>query len=43
MEKGLGFINMKERLHLLGGDMTVNSEPHRGTRINVSVPLSLKN
>jgi len=43
MEKGLGFINMKERLHLLGGEMTVNSEPHRGTRIKVSVPLSLKN
>jgi len=41
MEKGLGFINMKERLHLVGGEMTVNSEPHRGTRIEVSVPLRL--
>src|SRR5215213_8977544 len=39
MEKGLGFINMKERLHLLGGEMIVNSEPHRGTRIEVSVPV----
>src|SRR5215218_5326319 len=43
MEKGLGFINMKERLHLVGGEMTVNSEPHRGTRIEVSVPLRLNN
>src|SRR5215213_9196499 len=43
MEKGLGFINMKERLHLLGGEMIVTSEPHRGTRIEVSVPLRLNN
>ncbi len=43
MEKGLGFINMKERLHPLGGEMTVYSRPQGGTRIKVSVPLSLKN
>jgi len=39
MEKGLGFISMKERLHLLGGEMNVYSRPLRGTRIEVSVPL----
>jgi len=39
MEKGLGFISMKERLHLLGGEMSVYSRPLRGTRIEVSVPL----
>lgn len=39
MEKGLGFISMKERLHLLGGQMNVYSRPLRGTRIEVSVPL----
>src|SRR5215204_5625597 len=43
MEKGLGFINMKERLNFLGGEMTVYSQPKCGTRINVSVPLSRKN
>ena len=43
MEKGLGFINMKERLHLLGGEMTVYSQPQRGTRLEVSVPLRLNN
>lgn len=39
MEKGLGFISMKERLHLLGGEMNVYSKPLRGTRIEISVPL----
>lgn len=41
MEKGLGFISMKERLHLLGGQLKVSSKPLRGTRIEVSVPLKL--
>lgn len=39
IEKGLGFISMKERLHLLGGQMNVYSRPARGTRIEISVPL----
>ena len=39
MERGLGFISMKERLHILGGDITVFSKPLRGTRIEVFVPL----
>ena len=42
MDKGLGFISMKERLHLLGGEMNVYSKPLRGTRIEVSVPLKSK-
>jgi signal transduction histidine kinase len=41
MEKGLGFISMKERLHLLGGQMSVYSRPMRGTRIEDTVPLKL--
>jgi len=41
MEKGLGFISMKERLHLLGGELKVNSKPMRGTRIEITVPLKL--
>jgi len=41
MEKGLGFISMKERLHVLGGKMNVYSRPLNGTRIEVSVPLKL--
>ncbi len=42
MEKGLGFISMKERLHILGGRMNVYSKPLGGTRIEVSVPLKLE-
>lgn len=42
MERGLGFISMKERLHLVGGKMNVYSKPLRGTRIDVSVPLKLQ-
>jgi len=42
MEKGLGFISMKERLHVLGGEMNVYSRRLRGTRIEVSVPLKPK-
>ncbi len=42
IEKGLGFISMKERLHLLGGRISVYSKPMRGTRIEISVPLKLK-
>ena len=39
MEKGLGFISMKERLHVLGGRMNVYSRLLRGTRIEITVPL----
>jgi PAS domain S-box-containing protein len=42
MERGLGFISMKERLHLVGGRMNVYTKPQRGTRIEVSVPLKLQ-
>jgi PAS domain S-box-containing protein len=39
MKKGLGFISMTERIHLLGGVIHVYSHPQRGTRIEASVPL----
>jgi signal transduction histidine kinase len=41
IEKGLGFVSMKERLHILGGEMNVCSKPLHGTRLEVSVPLKL--
>jgi PAS domain S-box-containing protein len=40
MEKGLGFISMQERLHLVGGEIKIHSQPRRGTRIDASVPLN---
>lgn len=42
MEKGLGFISMQERLRLVGGEINVFSNPRRGTRIDVSIPLNYR-
>lgn len=36
---GLGLISMRERLRLVGGQLFVESEPSRGTRIRAQVPL----
>ena len=38
--QGLGLISMEERLKLVSGVLTVNSEPNRGTTIRARVPLS---
>jgi PAS domain S-box-containing protein len=38
MEKGLGFISMKERLRIVGGEINIRSKPNLGTRTEVSVP-----
>ena len=37
---GLGLVSMRERLHLVGGEMAIDSRPSQGTRIDVRVPLS---
>ena len=37
--RGLGFISMRERLRLVGGEISIYSEPQCGTQIEVSVPL----
>ena len=39
MTKGLGFISMHERLRLVGGEIKICSQPRRGTRIDVLIPL----
>jgi signal transduction histidine kinase len=36
---GLGLVSMRERLHLIGGEVAVDSPPSGGTRIQVRVPL----
>ena len=38
-KKGLGFVSMKERLHLVGGEIQIHSRPLRGTYITASIPL----
>jgi signal transduction histidine kinase len=35
---GLGLISMRERLRLVGGHLSIESEPHHGTRIHVGIP-----
>lgn len=37
---GLGLTSMKERLHLMNGQLLIESKPHLGTTILARVPLS---
>jgi len=39
---GLGLESMKERAHLIGGDLSLTSQPGQGTVIEVLAPLSRK-
>ncbi len=38
--RGAGVFTMKERVRLVGGDCKIESQPGRGTKVNVNVPLS---
>jgi PAS domain S-box-containing protein len=38
--RGLGLTSMKERLKLAGGELSIQSEPTRGTTITALVPLT---
>ena len=38
-KEGLGLLSMRERLRLVGGEISICSQPMQGTQINVSVPL----
>jgi two-component system, chemotaxis family, CheB/CheR fusion protein len=38
-KKGLGILSMEERVRLVGGSLTLNSKPGKGTRVVVEVPL----
>ena len=35
---GLGLVSMRERLRLVGGQLSIESQANRGTRIRVSIP-----
>jgi PAS domain S-box-containing protein len=37
--RGLGLTSMQERLRLLDGELSINSQPKRGTTIHARVPL----
>jgi PAS domain S-box-containing protein len=40
LKPGLGFVSMRERLRLVGGQITVESQPTRGTRLDIRVPIA---
>ena len=37
--KGLGLKNIAERVRILGGKLKVDSQPGKGTRIEVTIPV----
>jgi len=39
-EAGLGLISMRERVRLVGGHLSIESQPSHGTRIHARIPLS---
>lgn len=39
VDKGLGLISMRERLRLVGGQLSIDSKVSHGTRIQVRIPL----
>ena len=40
MKTGLGLTSMRERVHLIGGELSIQSQPLKGTQIEVRVPLA---
>ena len=41
--RGLGLVSMQERVHLVHGRFSVESQPGTGTRVRVVVPLAVEN
>lgn len=40
ISSGFGLVSMQERVELLNGEMTINSEPGKGTRLNIMIPFT---
>ena len=38
--RGLGLISLEERVRLVGGRLTIDTAPQRGTRMRVAVPIA---
>src|SRR5262249_48040928 len=38
--RGLGIVSIKERARMVGGTLTIESSPHRGTKLTLTVPIS---
>lgn len=37
-EQGFGLFHLRQRLDLLGGDMTIESRPEQGTKVTITLP-----
>jgi len=40
-QPGLGFSSMRERARLIHGELSIKSQPEKGTVINLRVPLDI--
>ncbi|KAF1299258.1 two-component sensor histidine kinase [Enterococcus sp. JM4C] len=38
-ERGFGLLNMKERAHAVSGELTIESEPAKGTKVFFTIPV----
>ncbi len=38
--RGLGLLGMEERIHHLGGAFSIDSQPGRGTKLNIQLPIA---
>jgi NarL family two-component system sensor histidine kinase LiaS len=43
MHKGVGIINMKHRIHLLGGTVEWHSAINSGTKVDIILPIQKQN
>jgi len=39
-QHGLGLISLDERVRIVGGRLTIDSQPERGTELRITVPLT---
>lgn len=42
IKSGFGLLGMRERIHSLGGEITIQTLPRQGMRVTVSIPLTCK-
>ena len=40
ISSGFGLVSMRERVELLSGEMSISSEPGKGTRLNIMIPFT---